>query len=163
MIYLSGMNKTNAARLLDSKGIFYELISYDVDEADLSAQAVASKLGQDVDQVFKTLVLRGDKTGVFICVIPGSNELDLRKAARASGNKNAAMVQMKEILEITGYIRGGCSPIGMKKKYATYIDENCILYDYIYVSAGIRGLQLKIATKDLILSTDGEIYSLAQT
>jgi len=130
------MNKTNAARLLDSKNISYEMLSYDADESDLSAHAVASKLGQDVDQVFKTLVLRGDKNGIFICIIPGSKELDLKKAARASGNKNAAMVQMKEILELTGYIRGGCSPVGMKKKYPSYIDENCILYDQIYVSAG---------------------------
>jgi Cys-tRNA(Pro)/Cys-tRNA(Cys) deacylase len=154
------MNKTNAARLLDSKGISYEIIPYEVDESDLSANAVASKLGQDVDQVFKTLVLQGDKTGVFICIIPGSKELDLKKAAKASGNKNAAMVHMKEILELTGYIRGGCSPIGMKKKYSTYIDENCILYDRIFVSAGIRGLQLRIAPDDLILVTGSEICSL---
>ena len=154
------MNKTNAARLLDSKGISYELIPYDVDESDLSAYAVASKLGQDVDQVFKTLVLQGDKTGVFICIIPGSKELDLKKAAKVSGNKNAAMVHMKEILELTGYIRGGCSPVGMKKKYSTYIDENCIMYDQIFVSAGIRGLQLRIAPDDLILVTGSEIGSL---
>jgi Cys-tRNA(Pro)/Cys-tRNA(Cys) deacylase len=157
------MNKTNAARLLDSKGISYELIPYEVDESDLSASAVALKLGQDVGQIFKTLVLRGDKAGVFICIIPGNKELDLKKAARASGNKNAAMVQMKEILELTGYIRGGCSPIGMKKKYASYIDENCILYDQIYVSAGIRGLQLKIAPDDLILISGSEICSLTET
>jgi Cys-tRNA(Pro)/Cys-tRNA(Cys) deacylase len=124
---------------------------------------VASKLGLDSDQVFKTLVLRGDKTGVFICIIPGSKELDLKKAARISGNKNAAMVQMKEILELTGYIRGGCSPIGMKKKYASYIDEICILYDQIFVSAGIRGLQFKIAPDDLIHITGSEICSLAET
>jgi Cys-tRNA(Pro)/Cys-tRNA(Cys) deacylase len=154
------MNKTNAARLLDSKGISYEIIPYDVDESDLSANAVASKLGQDVDQVFKTLVLQGDKTGVFICIIPGSKELDLKKAAKASGNKNAAMVHMKDILELTGYIRGGCSPVGMKKKYSTYIDENCILYDQIFVSAGTRGLQLRIAPDDLILVTGSEICSL---
>ena len=154
------MNKTNAARLLDSVGISYELVSYDVDESDLSANAVASKLGQNVDQVFKTLVLLGDKTGVFICIIPGNKELDLKKAAKVSGNKNAAMVQVKKILQLTGYIRGGCSPIGMKKKYSTYIDENCILYDQIYVSAGIRGLQLRIAPDDLILATNSEICSL---
>ena len=157
------MNKTNAARLLDSKGISYELIPYEVDESDLSANTVASKLGLDSDQVFKTLVLRGDKTGVFICIIPGSKELDLKKAARASGNKNTAMVQMKEILELTGYIRGGCSPIGMKKKYASYIDENCVLYDQIFVSAGKRGLQFKIVPDDLILITESEICSLTET
>jgi Cys-tRNA(Pro)/Cys-tRNA(Cys) deacylase len=156
------MNKTNAARLLDSAGISYELIPYEVDESDLSANAVASKLGQDIDQVFKTLVLRGDKTGIFICVLPGSKELDMKKAARASGNKNAAMVQMREILEFTGYVRGGCSPVGMKKKYPTFIDENCILYDKIYISAGIRGLQLKITPDDLIKVTESEICDLIQ-
>jgi Cys-tRNA(Pro)/Cys-tRNA(Cys) deacylase len=156
------MNKTNAARLLDSEGISYELFSYEVDENDLSAASVASKLNQDESQVYKTLVLRGDKTGVFVCIIPGNKELDLKKAAKISGNKNAAMVHMKEILELTGYIRGGCSPIGMKKKYSTYIDENCILYDHIYVSAGIRGLQMKISPDDLILDTSSEICSLIQ-
>jgi len=157
------VNKTNAARLLDSKGIPYELIPYDVDESDLSASSVAAKLQQNLSQIYKTLVLRGDKNGVFICVIPGNKELDLKKAAKVSGNKNAAMVQMKEILELTGYIRGGCSPLSMKKKYSTYIDENCILYDQIYISAGIRGLQLKISTDDLILVTGSEICGLIQT
>jgi len=157
------VNKTNAARLLDSQGISYELIPYEVDESDLSASSVAAKLRQDLSQIYKTLVLRGDKTGVFICIIPGNKELDLKKAAKVSGNKNAAMVQMKEILELTGYIRGGCSPVGMKKKYSTYIDENCILYDQIYISAGIRGLQLKISTDDLILVTGSEICGLIQT
>jgi Cys-tRNA(Pro)/Cys-tRNA(Cys) deacylase len=156
----STMNKTNAARLLDSAGISYELVAYDVDESDLSASSVAAKLCQDTGQVFKTLVLRGDKTGIFVCVIPGNKELDLKKAAKASGNKNAAMVPVKEILELTGYIRGGCSPVGMKKKYSTYIDENCILYDQIFVSAGLRGIQLKISPEDLILFTGSEICSL---
>src|SRR5512145_773301 len=123
--------KTNAARILDSKSISYELIAYDVDESDLSAGAVANKLGQDADQVFKTLVLRGDKTGVFVCIVPGSAELDLKKAAKASGNKSALMVHMKEILELTGYIRGGCSPVGMKKEYPSFIDETCVLFDHI--------------------------------
>jgi Cys-tRNA(Pro)/Cys-tRNA(Cys) deacylase len=154
------MNKTNAARQLDSEGIIYELLEYEVDESDLSAEAVADKLGQDVSQVYKTLVLRGDKSGVFICVIAGNEELDLKKAAKVSGNKNASMVHMKEIFELTGYIRGGCSPVGMKKKYPTYIDENSILYDHIYVSAGIRGLQMKISPDDLIRITSCEVCSL---
>jgi Cys-tRNA(Pro)/Cys-tRNA(Cys) deacylase len=154
------MNKTNAARLLDSKNISYELLSYDVDESDLSANNVAIKLGQDINQVFKTLVLRGDKNGIFICIVPGSQEIDLKKAAKASGNKNAAMVQMKEILELTGYIRGGCSPIGMKKNYPTYIDETCILFEEIFVSAGIRGLQLKISPDDLIAATQSGVCEL---
>jgi Cys-tRNA(Pro)/Cys-tRNA(Cys) deacylase len=155
------MNKTNAARLLDSAGISYELVPYDVDESDLSAGSVASKLSQDAGQVFKTLVLRGDKTSVFVCIIPGNKELDLKKAAKASGNKNAVMIPVKEILELTGYIRGGCSPVGMKKKYSTYIDENCILYDQIFVSAGLRGIQLKISPDDLILFTGSVICSLS--
>lgn len=145
--------KTNAARILDSRGISYELIAYEVDETDLSAGSVAAKLGQDVDQVFKTLVLRGDKTGIFVCIVPGSAELDLKKAARASGNKSAVMVHMKEILELTGYIRGGCSPVGMKKAYPSYIDETCELFDLIYISAGVRGLQFKIRPDDLIAVT----------
>lgn len=134
-------------------GISYELCEYEVDESDLSAIAVAGKLGQNIDQVFKTLVLRGDKTGVFACVIPGKEELNLKKAAQVSGNKHAEMIAVKEIFGLTGYIRGGCSPLGMKKKYPGFIDESCQYYDYIFVSAGIRGLQLKIAPDDLIKST----------
>lgn len=154
------MTKTNAARLLDSQGVKYELVSYEINEADLSATAVADKLGQNIEQVFKTLVLRGDKTGVFVCIISGGEELNLKKAAQVSGNKSAAMVAMKEITELTGYIRGGCSPLGMKKKYPTYIDESCTLYDYIFVSAGIRGLQLKISPDDLIKSTPCELANI---
>jgi Cys-tRNA(Pro)/Cys-tRNA(Cys) deacylase len=144
------MTKTNSARILDQMGIEYELLAYEVDESDLSAVAVAGKLEQNIDQVFKTLVLRGDKSGIFVCIIPGAEELDLKKAANVSGNKNAAMIPVKDILTITGYIRGGCSPIGMKKSYPTFIDECCFLYDFIFVSAGIRGLQLKIRPEDLV-------------
>lgn len=147
------MTKTNAARILDSQGIKYELLAYEVDESDLSAIAVANKLNQNIDQVFKTLVLRGDKSGIFVCIIPGALELDLKKASHLSGNKSVALVPVKEIFDLTGYIRGGCSPIGMKKNYPTFIDESCILYDSICVSAGIRGLQLKIAPEDLIKVT----------
>lgn len=154
------MTKTNAARILDSHNIEYELISYEVDEDDLSAVTVAQKLGQDKDQVFKTLVLHGDKTGVFVCVIPGSEEVDLKKAAKVSGNKSAEMVPMKDILSLTGYIRGGCSPISMKKNYPTYIDETCALFDYIFISAGIRGLQLKINPSDLQSVTGCDIVSI---
>jgi Cys-tRNA(Pro)/Cys-tRNA(Cys) deacylase len=146
------MTKTNAARILEKQGIKYELIAYEVDESDLSAASVAVKLGHSIEQIFKTLVLWGDRTGIFVCIIPGSEELDLKKAAQSSGNKSAELVAVKEILELTGYIRGGCSPLGMKKKYPTYIDESAILYDFIFVSAGMRGLQLKIAPNDLIKS-----------
>jgi Cys-tRNA(Pro)/Cys-tRNA(Cys) deacylase len=145
--------KTNAARILDRQGIKYSLFAYEVDDSDLSAIAVAAKLDQNIEQVFKTLVLRGDKSGIFLCLIPGAEELDLKKAAQLSGNKFAELVPVKEILHHTGYIRGGCSPIGMKKNYPSFIDESCILFDFIYVSAGIRGMQLKISPLDLMRTT----------
>jgi len=157
------MTKTNAARLLDKQGIMYELVEYQVDESDLSATTVAAKLGQNLQQVFKTLVLRGDKSGIIVCVIPGGDELDLKLAAKASGNKSVAMVPMKDILGLTGYIRGGCSPIGMKKKYPVFIHESCLKFEYIFVSAGIRGLQLKIAPQDLINSVDAKVCTLVLT
>lgn len=152
--------KTNAARLLDSVGIAYELIPYLYSEDDLSAQSVAAELGEDIDMVFKTLVLRGDKNGLFVCVIPGDFEVDLKTAARLSGNKSCEMVHVKELLPLTGYIRGGCSPIGMKKQYPTFIHESALLYDYIYISAGQRGLQLKISPQDLIDFTGAQIYPI---
>jgi Cys-tRNA(Pro)/Cys-tRNA(Cys) deacylase len=144
------MNKTNVARLLDIHKINYGMVEYKVDENDLSAVHIAAQLGQDVKRVFKTLVLRGDKTGIFVTVIPGDGEVNLKKAAKASGNKSAAMVHMKELLGLTGYIRGGCSPIGMKKPYPVFIDESCQLFDTIFVSAGQRGLQIEINPDDLI-------------
>lgn len=144
------MKKTNALRILDQHRIAHETIEYEVDESDLSATTVAQKLGQNVEQVFKTLVLRGDKTGVFVCVIPGNFDVDLKKAATVSGNKSCEMIAMKELLPLTGYIRGGCTPIAMKKNYPTYIDESCILFDFIFISAGIRGMQIKINPADLI-------------
>ena len=119
-------NKTNAARLLDRAKIPYELVPYEVDENNLAATHVAEQLGENIEQVFKTLVLRGDKHGIFVCVIPGGKEVDLKKAAKISGNKSAEMIAMKELLPTTGYIRGGCSPIGMKKNYPVYI--HCLLY-----------------------------------
>lgn len=146
-------NKTNAARLLDRAGIDYELIPYAVDESDLSAVHVARQLGEDIRQVFKTLVLRGERTGLFVCVIPGDDEVDLKKAARAAGDKKADLIPMKELLAATGYIRGGCSPIGMKKALPTYIHRSCTDFPYIYISAGIRGLQIKIAPTDLLRYT----------
>lgn len=154
------ITKTNAARLLDSAGIAYELIPYSYSEDDLSAQSVAAELGEDIDMVFKTLVLRGDKNGLFVCVIPGDFEVDLKTAARLSGNKSCEMVHVKELLSLTGYIRGGCSPIGMKKQYPTFVHESALLYDYIYISAGQRGLQLKISPQDLIDFTGAQIYPI---
>lgn len=154
------VNKTNAARLLDKAKIAYELIPYEVDENDLAATHVAEQLGEDITQVFKTLVLRGDKQGIFVCVIPGDKEVDLKLAAKISGNKSAEMIAMKELLPTTGYIRGGCSPIGMKKPFPIYIQQECLDYDYIFISAGVRGLQIKIAPRELIAfvsATTGDV------
>ena len=147
---MAKINKTNAARLLDKAKVAYELVPYEVDENDLSAVHVAEALGEDIEQVFKTLVLHGDKTGHFVCVIPGEHEVNLKMAAKGSGNKSCEMIHLKELLPLTGYIRGGCSPIGMKKAFPTYIHDSCMQYPFIYVSAGQRGLQLKIAPADLV-------------
>ena len=152
--------KTNAARLLDAAGIAYSLIPYEVDEEHLDASHVAASLGEDVDRVFKTLVLRGDRNGCFVCVIPGSLEVDLKVAARISGNKSCEMIHVRELLPTTGYIRGGCSPIGMKKAFPTFIHESALLYESIYVSAGVRGLQICIAPEDLIRFVGAEIYPI---
>ncbi len=152
--------KTNAARLLDAAGIAYELIPYEVDETNLAADHVAEQLGEPISQVFKTLVLRGDRNGLFVCVVPGDMEVDLKVAAQISGNKSAAMIHMKELLPETGYIRGGCSPIGMKKPLPTFIYESALLYDYIYISAGVRGLQFRIAPQTLIDFIGAGIYPL---
>ena len=154
------ITKTNAARLLDKAGISYELIPYEVDPENLAATHVAEQLGEDIERVFKTLVLRGDRNGIFVCVVPGDMEVDLKAAAKISGNKSAEMIAMKELLPTTGYIRGGCSPIGMKKHFPTYIHETCRQFPYIYVSAGVRGIQVKIAPQSLISfigATVGEI------
>lgn len=144
------IQKTNAARLLEQAKIPYELIPYEVDDNDLSAIHVAESLGEDIDRVFKTLVLKGDKTGHFVCIVPGEEEVDLKLAAKVSGNKSCAMIPLKELLPTTGYIRGACSPIGMKKPFPTYIHDSCKNYPEIFVSAGVRGIQLKIAPEALI-------------
>jgi Cys-tRNA(Pro)/Cys-tRNA(Cys) deacylase len=144
------INKTNAARLLDQAKISYELIPYDFEENDLSALHVAEALNEPIEQVFKTRVLKGDKSSYFVCVIPGNSEVDLKKAAKISGNKNCDLIPQKDLLHLTGYIRGGCSPIGMKKYFPTYIHKTCLLYEHIFVSAGQRGLQMKIGTADLV-------------
>ena len=154
------INKTNAARLLDKAKVPYELIPYEVDENDLSAPHVAASLGEDINCVFKTLVLHGDKTGHFVCVIPGEHEVDLKLAAKVSGNKKCDLIPVKELLPLTGYIRGGCSPIGMKKLFPTYIHRTCLNFPYIYVSAGMRGLQLKIHPQDLIREVKAEVCDL---
>lgn len=146
----SRIEKTNVARLLDKAGIEYELVPYQVDENDLSAGHIASQLGEPLEQVFKTLVLYGDRTGHFVCVVPGGAEVDLKAAAKVSGNKKCDLIPMKELLPLTGYIRGGCSPVGMKKPFPTYFDSSAVDYPFIYVSAGVRGLQLKVSPEALI-------------
>lgn len=155
------VNKTNAARLLDKAGIRYELIPYIVDEENLAATHIAEQLNEDINIVFKTLVLKGDRIGFFVCVIPGNMEVDLKSAAKVSGNKKADLIPMKELLPVTGYIRGGCSPIGMKKPFPTFIHATCKDYGFIYISAGIRGAQLKINPKDLIAYTGASLAQVA--
>lgn len=154
------IDKTNAARLLDKAKIEYELIPYTVDENNLAATHVAEELGEDIATVFKTLVLRGDRSGLFVCVIPGDKEVDLKAAARASGNKKAEMLAMKELLPTTGYIRGGCSPIGMKKPLPTYFHSTALDHERIYVSAGVRGLQIAINPNDLIAYVGAEVVDI---
>ena len=155
------IEKTNAARLLDKAGISYKLIPYEFDENDLAAQHVADSLGQDIERVFKTLVLHGDRTGHIVCVVPGNTEVDLKALAKASGNKKVEMIAMKDLLPVTGYIRGGCSPIGMKKKFPTFINDSATLHEKITVSAGIKGCQLLIKVDDLVKICDATLCNLA--
>ena len=156
------IEKTNAARLLDRAKIEYELIPYEVDENDLAATHVAEQLGEDIATVFKTLVLRGDRTGHLVCVVPGDHEVDLKAAARVSGNKWVEMIAMKELLPTTGYIRGGCSPIGMKKQYPTVYDASVLEYDSVMFSAGKIGFQVELAPTELIRLTAGITADLCE-
>lgn len=147
--------KTNVARLMDKAGVVYELIPYAFDESDLGAEHVAEALGEDIRQVFKTIVLRGERTGLLVCVVPGNAEVDLKKAARAAGDKKVEPLPLRELLPATGYIRGGCSPIGMKKALPTFIHSTAADFDFIYVSAGQRGLQIRLAPADLLRECRG--------
>lgn len=155
------VSKTNAARLLDKAKITYELIPYTVDPDNLAAEHVAEELGEDINCVFKTLVLHGERSGYFVCVIPGNMEVDLKKAAKAAGAKKADMIPMKELLPLTGYIRGGCSPIGMKKPFPTYFHSTALDFSEIYVSAGQRGLQIRISPSDLIGYCSAQVADIA--
>ena len=143
------INKTNAMRLLEQAGIAFRIETYEFDEEHLSGEHVASQVSLPADQIFKTLVVRGDKQGIMVFCVPVTMELDLKKAAKAAGDKKIEMTHVKELLGLTGYIRGGCSPIGMKKKYPTWIDETAMLYDEIAVSGGVRGLQIIIHPEEL--------------
>ena len=143
------MSKTNAIRILESNNIRYATKSYAVDEDDFSGITVANKIGADAETVFKTLVASGDKSKIVVFCIPVTAQLNLKKAADASDNKKVEMIKMKDLFTITGYIRGGCSPIGMKKNFPTFIEETVQLFEKIYVSAGIRGMQISLSPKDL--------------
>ena len=143
------MTKTNAMRLLEKAGIPFTTAEYEVDESDLSGTHAAEVLGQDPETMFKTLVLKGDKSGFFVCCIPVNKELDLKKAAKVSGNKKCEMLHVKDLLGVTGYIRGGCSPVGMKKKFPTFMDKSAEEYGEISVSAGVRGVQMLTDPKKL--------------
>lgn len=156
------MTRTNVMRLLDAAGIVYEAGEYEVDENDLSGSHAADMMGVDHDSMFKTLVLRGEKTGYLVCCIPVDEELDLKKVAKAAGDKKVEMIHMKELLPLTGYIRGGCSPIGMKKKFPTYIEETAVLFDKIAVSAGMRGVQILIDPEQLAAYTEAAFAPLVR-
>uniref|UniRef100_UPI003217BE51 Cys-tRNA(Pro) deacylase n=1 Tax=uncultured Draconibacterium sp. TaxID=1573823 RepID=UPI003217BE51 len=154
------MKKTNAMRLLDRSKVEYKAITYEVDQSDLSAIHVAKSLNQDISKVFKTLVLEGDKTGFLVACIPGAEEVHIKKLATLSGNKKCAMIPMKDIFKVTGYIRGGCSPFAMKKQFPTFIDKSALLFQKIYVSAGVRGMQIEITPGDLIKLTNAQTGEL---
>ena len=154
------MVKTNAMRLLTAAKIPFTVKEYPVDENDLSGTHVADSIGADYDTVYKTLVLKGDKTGYLVCCIPVDAELDLKKVAKAAKDQKVDMIPMKDLLGLTGYVRGGCSPIGMKKKFPTYIEETAVLYDEIAVSAGVRGAQIIINPEKLREFTDAQFASL---
>ena len=154
--------KTNAARLLDRAAIHYELREYVPDEDDLSAPRVAAAIGLPSAQVFKTLVARGDRGGVLLAAIPGDAELDLKALAAASGNKKVELVPLKDVLPLTGYIRGGVSPLGTKKPYPLYLDTSAALWPVIAVSAGMRGLQMLVAPDDLARAAGAERHPIAR-
>lgn len=153
-------DKTNAARLLDRAGVAYRLVPYEVDPDNLDARHVADSLGEDINRVFKTLVLKGERVGHFVCVVPGNAEVDLKKAAKAAGAKKADLIPMKELLPLTGYIRGGCTAIGMKKPLPVYLHESAMEFDLFYISAGRRGLQLELSPQDYVAFTGATVADL---
>ena len=162
MITIKKIKKTNAARILDNLKINYEVKTYEVDEDDLSAIHVAQTMNLDIETIFKTLVARGDKTGVIMAVINGGDEVDLKALARASGNKNVEMVALKELQPLTGYIRGGCSPLGAKKAYPVYLDSKAMLQDKVSISAGVRGEQLILSPKDLVKAANATVAEIVR-
>lgn len=153
--------KTNAARILESLKIPYRLHTYEVDPENLAADHVAELLGQPIERVFKTIVLKGNKTGPIVCVVAGNREVDLKKAAKVSGNKSVEPLPLKDLLPTTGYIRGGCTAIGMKKKYPAYVSEELAGYPTIFVSAGIRGMQLELSPADYLRAAEATLADIA--
>ena len=154
--------KTNAARLLDQLAVPYELRSYDVDPEDLAAETVAAKIGLPAEQVFKTLVARGDRNGIVMAVIPGDQELDLKALAAAAGEKNVQLVAVKELQALTGYIRGGVTALAAKREFPVFVDETVELFHVISISAGVRGVQILMAPADYLRATNGVVAALAQ-
>lgn len=154
------MKKTNAPRLLDRLGIDYQLLAYQVTEDDLSAEHVAAELDLPLGQVFKTMVLRSDKGQILVCCLPGEGELDLKAVARLTGSKKVDLVPSKELQALTGYLRGGCSPLAMKKSYPTWVDQSALAWKFIVVSAGVRGMQIKLAPGDLIKALEAQVAEL---
>jgi Cys-tRNA(Pro)/Cys-tRNA(Cys) deacylase len=158
---MATINKTNAVRLLDQMGISYELRAYEVDPKNLTAESVAQKVGLPPEQVFKTLVASGDRSGICMAVVPGDSELDLKALASASGNRRIQLVPMKDLLGLTGYIRGGVTAFAGKKDYPVYVDETIELFDIVSISAGTRGLQILLKPEDYLRVTKGTIAAIA--
>lgn len=156
------MTKTNAVRLLERAKLSFSLRTYPVDEEHLEAQHVADEIGEDIRQVFKTIVLHGERTGYFVCVVPGNCEIDLKKAARAVGDKKVDLIHVRELLPLTGYIRGGCSPVGMRKAFPTFFHTTATDFDVIFVSAGQRGMQLAVSPTDLIAYCRAAVFDLVK-
>jgi Cys-tRNA(Pro)/Cys-tRNA(Cys) deacylase len=154
--------KTNATRILDSLGIKYELREYEVDPDDLTAETVAAKIGFPVEQVFKTLVARGDRNGICLAVVPGDKHLDLKALAKLSGDRSVAVVALKEVQPLTGYVRGGVTALACKKDYPLYVDENIYLFDVVSISAGVRGTQIIIAPDDYLKATKGTVGQISK-
>lgn len=155
-----GSKKTNAARILDSAGVKYEILTHPIDSEDLSADRVAELLGVDVAVLYKTLVLNGDRSGIIVSLVAGDDELDLKKVAKVSGNKRVTMLPLRQLEQVTGYIRGGCSPIGMKHSFPLFVDSSAVERDTILVNAGSRGVQLKLNPTDIIKLLDAEVADL---
>lgn len=156
------LQKTNAMRELDRAGIAYEVRTYEVDESDLSGVHVAEQLGEEPGQGFKTLVCEAPGGGHVVCCIPVAEELDLKRAAAVAGEKTLSMMHVRDLVPVTGYMRGGCSPIGMKKRFPTIIDESCLLWDEIFISGGRRGIQLVIAPGDLVAFTGATVAEITR-